>query len=104
MTFGERISEARKRANLSQKELANRIKKEDGNPISPQYLNDLERDRRNPPSEDMLEQFAQALEIPVDVLHFLAGELASSDRDYQADDKTVVEAFIAFRRTLRGAN
>jgi hypothetical protein len=37
---------ARKKLGISQKNLADRIKKEDGQSISPQYLNDIERDRR----------------------------------------------------------
>jgi transcriptional regulator with XRE-family HTH domain len=48
LTFGRVISEARKNRELSQKELAMLVRKEDGNAISPQYLNDLERDRRSP--------------------------------------------------------
>jgi ribosome-binding protein aMBF1 (putative translation factor) len=47
-TFGTIISEARRAAGLSEKELAAKVKKEDGQPISAQYLN-IEHDRRNPP-------------------------------------------------------
>src|SRR3569833_499161 len=46
LSFGRYLSESRKRLGISQKELAGRILKEDGEPISPQYLNDLERARR----------------------------------------------------------
>jgi ribosome-binding protein aMBF1 (putative translation factor) len=45
VTFGQTIADARKRAGLSQKGLAARIKKDDGQSISAQYLHDLERDR-----------------------------------------------------------
>jgi transcriptional regulator with XRE-family HTH domain len=48
-TFGEIVAQARKRKLLSQKELAALIKKEDGQSISAQYLNDIERNRRNAP-------------------------------------------------------
>ena len=51
-------SRAAKRSEL-QKQLAALIKKDDGRPISPQYLNDLEHDRRHPPSEVLLSQFAR---------------------------------------------
>jgi len=44
---------------MSQKELAGKIKKEDGLPISAQYLNDIEHDRRNPPSEFLIAQIAE---------------------------------------------
>jgi transcriptional regulator with XRE-family HTH domain len=47
--FGTLISEARRSKGLSQKDLAAKVKKEDGQAISPQYLNDIEHDRRNPP-------------------------------------------------------
>jgi transcriptional regulator with XRE-family HTH domain len=39
-TFGRIIAEARKALVISQKDLAARINKEDGEAISPQYLND----------------------------------------------------------------
>ena len=54
MTFGETIAGARKDLGVSQRELAMRIVKEDGAPISPQYLNDIERNRRNPPGDHLL--------------------------------------------------
>jgi transcriptional regulator with XRE-family HTH domain len=101
MTFGQIIAEARKKANLSQKELAARIKKEDGQPISPQYLNDIERDRRNPPSDLLIEQFAAILMIEKDVLYFYAGELPSDVKDTQTDSEHVVAAYKAFRKALR---
>jgi len=41
-TFGSKIAEKRKEKGLTQKDLAEKIKKEDGNPISPQYLIDFE--------------------------------------------------------------
>jgi ribosome-binding protein aMBF1 (putative translation factor) len=39
-TVGTIISEARRAAGMSQKDLAAKMKKEDGQPISAQYLND----------------------------------------------------------------
>ena len=102
MTFGRTISEARKRAGLSQRELAARVIKEDGRPISPQYLNDIERDRRNPPSDHMIEQFAELLGVPRDMLYHQAGEVPKDLRDIEADEERVVEAWTAFRRAFRG--
>ena len=43
MTFGQTIARARKDLGVSQRELALKVVKEDGAPISPQYLNDIER-------------------------------------------------------------
>jgi transcriptional regulator with XRE-family HTH domain len=74
-TFGKIISEARRALGLSQKELAGRIKKEDGEAISPQYLNDIEHDRRNPPGEPMIEQLAKELNLAKDFLCIAAGAI-----------------------------
>ena len=41
-TFGSHIAQARKRLAISQKELASKVLREDGQPISPQYSNDRE--------------------------------------------------------------
>ena len=71
-TFGEAVSVARKALGLSQRELAARVKKEDGEQISPQYLNDIERDRRSAPSQHLILQFAQVLKLEPDYLFALA--------------------------------
>jgi len=101
-TFGETITQARRRAGLSQKDVAAHILKEDGSPISPQYLNDLEHDRRNPPAEALLAQFAERLDVPLDYLCFVAGQLPQDLRESSAQPERVAVAFRAFRRTLRG--
>ena len=102
-TFGALIADARERRAQSQKELAALIKKEDGQPISPQYLNDIERDRRNPPSEHLIRQFAEALDIDVDRLCFAAGTVPSDLRHdvIRADPDSCNAAFKAFRRAIR---
>src|SRR5215472_8301550 len=103
-SFGQVLSAARRGAGLSQRELAARILKEDGEPISPQYLNDLERDRRNPPAPHFLTQFAEVLDVPEEYLDFVAGQLPAdlrnSEQRYAPDQ--VQAAFQAFRRSLRG--
>ena len=104
MTFGDVIAEARKKASLSQKDLATRIKKEDGSPISPQYLNDIEHDRRNPPSEFILRQFAKELNLPFEYLLFFAGELPRDvldSRHSPPQPEDVEAAFRAFRKALK---
>lgn len=100
MTVGQAIAQARKKLEISQKELARRVTKEDGAPISPQYLNDIERDRRNPPSSYLLDQFAAALEIPHEYLHFLARQLPEDLPEGDYNPETVQSAFRAFRREL----
>lgn len=103
-TFGRVISETRKTRGLSQKELAGSIMKDDGTAISAQYLNDIEHDRRNPPSEYILEQFAQILKVNEDYLYFLAGQFPSNLRDDSYERNRVEAAFKAFRRALKGGN
>lgn len=105
-SFGSVIASARKEQKLSQKELAERILKEDGQPITPQYLNDIEHNRRSPSSDFLVRQFAKVLKHPemsVDLLTALAGVLTEADRKLvqNADPGQVVQAFHAFRTTLR---
>ena len=103
MSFGQIIVEARKRARISQKELATRIKKEDGTKISPQYLNDIERDRRNPPSEYLINQLARELDLAKEYLILAAGTLPSEIQMKltDSDPKLVVRAFRAFRKNIK---
>jgi transcriptional regulator with XRE-family HTH domain len=104
MTFGQAVSSARKKKQLSQKQLASMILKDDGNPISPQYLNDIERDRRNPPGEYLLGQFAKVLELPEEYLYFLANEIPPKYRQVPPKDPLqVLQAFEAFARSYRRA-
>ena len=100
-TFGQTITAARRRPGMSQKDLPARIYKEDGTPISPQYLNDLEHDRRNPPAEHMLAQFAGLLGLEPDYLCFVAGQLPPDLRQSSYAPERVAVAFRAFRKSLK---
>lgn len=104
MKFGQVIAEARRNLRLNQKELAARIIKEDGKPISPQYLNDLEHDRRDPPPEYLLRKFAAELDLSLEYLLFLAGEFPEDLKRERAahEPKDVEAAFRAFRQALKG--
>ena len=88
-TFGGVIAEARKDRGLNQKELASLIKREDGAPISPQYLNDIEHDRRSPSSERLVRQFADVLGIDPDYLYHLADRLPEDIRKSGLSQKQV---------------
>jgi transcriptional regulator with XRE-family HTH domain len=103
MTFGQVIADARKKLGLSQKELAARIKKEEGGAISPQYLNDIERDRRNPPSEFLIEQFAKELKLSREYLILAAGTLPEELKKILtgSDPQAVEKAFKVFRRQIK---
>ena len=102
MTFGEVIAQARKDKKLSQKQMASVIVKEEGGSISAQYLNDIEHDRRNPPSEYIIRQVAKILELDQDYLFYLAGRLPSDMLDLGRGEKEVSQAMKVFRRNLRG--
>ena len=99
-TFGGAIAHARKDRGLSQKELASRIKREDGVPISPQYLNDIEHDRRSPSSDRLVGQFATMLGIDLDYLYFLADRVPEDLRKSGLSQQEVSEGMMAFRRRL----
>src|SRR6266566_2963368 len=103
MTFGQVIAQKRKEAGLSQKELALKLRKEDGTPISPQYLNDIEHDRRNPPGEFLIEQFARVLGLDKDYLCLAAGTVPRQEKRAIAstDPDKVVAAFKVFRKKIR---
>jgi transcriptional regulator with XRE-family HTH domain len=100
MSFGSLVAEARKRAKLSQKELAARVKKENGVPISPQYLNDIEHDRRNAPAH-LIEEFAKVLQIQPDLLYYWAGTLPHDLRREKVDPERVASAYKAFRKAFK---
>lgn len=86
---------------LSQKELAARIiKEDDGTAISPQYLNDIEHDRRNPTSDHLIRQFAKALGVEEDLLFVFAGKIPDDIVKRIKDAQTAANAFTNFRKTV----
>jgi transcriptional regulator with XRE-family HTH domain len=103
-SFGSLISTARKRRKLSQRQLAALIMKEnDREPISAQYLNDIEHDRRNPPSEYIIAQLARELGLSKDRLCLIAGTLPAEDHEIisSAQPEVVESAWTLFRRNIR---
>jgi transcriptional regulator with XRE-family HTH domain len=101
-TFGTIIADARKAAGISQRELATRIKKEDGTSISAQYLNDVEHDRRNPPSEFLIGQLATILKLSKDRLCAAAGTLPEDLKKLATTQPDKFElAFKAFRKNVK---
>jgi transcriptional regulator with XRE-family HTH domain len=100
LTLGELISSQRKALGLSQKELAVQIlREEDGKPISPQYLNDIEHDRRTPSSDGIIRQIARILEVEADYLFFLAGTIPEEYRKQRRSQEEVVGVLSAFRKS-----
>jgi transcriptional regulator with XRE-family HTH domain len=100
-TFGEVIAEARKKAKLTQRQLAARIKSEEGRHISGPYLNDIEHNFRHPPRGYLLEQFAKELDLDVDLLYFLAKELPVELDPTKVSEEQGVAAYRAFRHQLQ---
>jgi transcriptional regulator with XRE-family HTH domain len=99
-TLGRAIAEARRGKGLSQKELAALIQKEEGGAISPQYLNDIEHDRRSPTSDNLIRQFAKALGEREEYLFVLAGKIPDDLRSKAGDRDQIVEGFANFRRAI----
>src|SRR5215472_13515919 len=98
-TFGSYISQQRRARGLSQKQLAEEIRREEGGSISPQYLNDIEHDRRSPSSDHMIQQFAGVLKVSANYLYYLAGRMPAQIRRANMPPNDVDEWVSAFRRT-----
>ena len=98
-TLGQVLAGARKQRKLSLREVVPKIRKEDGAPISPQYLNDIEHGRRIP-SPEVLDALAGFYDLPTDYLHFLAGSMPPDLKSVVASKADVLAAYQAFRRKL----
>jgi transcriptional regulator with XRE-family HTH domain len=79
--LGDVINQERRKRRWSLRHLAENIKKEDGTPISPQYLNDIELNRRSP-SIHVLREIARQLELDFDKLLLLVGAGEKVVREY----------------------
>lgn len=102
-SFGSAVASARKNKGWSQKELATKIiKEEDQAAITPQYLNDIEHNRRSPTSSHLVKQFSRVLDIDAEILFAIIGMLPEKERRLvsKSTPEAVGDAFIAFRRTL----
>jgi transcriptional regulator with XRE-family HTH domain len=100
-TFGEVIAEARKKAHLTQRQLAAHIRNEEGKGISGPYLNDIEHNFRHPPRRYLLEQFARELDLDIDLLYFLAKQLPVEIDMNNVSEEQGVAAYRAFRHALK---
>ncbi|MDC0750006.1 helix-turn-helix domain-containing protein [Polyangium mundeleinium] len=71
--LGALLRESRQKRGMSLRQFGERLQKEDGSSLSPQYLNDIEHGRRNPPDDCILKQMAEVLGLDVQVLLAMAG-------------------------------
>jgi transcriptional regulator with XRE-family HTH domain len=101
LTFGNFIVRRRKELELTQKDVAARIKQDDGNPLSVQYLSDIEHGRRGAPPDYVIKQLARVLRLELDLLYFRAGRLPLDIRSHTVSDERAVAACRAFRSALR---
>jgi transcriptional regulator with XRE-family HTH domain len=98
MLFGDYIREKRKERNLTLLEIAEAM-----NPkITPVYLSDIEKNRRNPPEKAMLDQFSTILRL-TDSEHHEMMDLAGAARnqvspDLQSYIMDTPEARVALRK------
>src|SRR5919109_5208212 len=79
--LGEVIKQARQARRLTLRRLADQVAKEDGTPISPQYLFDIEVHHRVP-APHVLRELARVLELDYDALLALAGAADAVGRGY----------------------
>lgn len=94
LTFGSIIAETRKKKNVSQKELATKLG------ISPQYLNDIEHNKRNPSSQQLIDQIAETLDLESEYLCYLAGRLPEEIINMKLDKDSFQTAWVAFRKNI----
>ncbi|MEX2177770.1 MAG: helix-turn-helix transcriptional regulator [Gemmatimonadaceae bacterium] len=99
-SFGDVVAAERKRRVWSLRELADRVPSEKGSPISPQYLNDIEHNRRVP-AELVIEGLAKALGLTKDYLFHLAGKLPPDLAAKGSSPAVIEQAYKAFRKNLR---
>ena len=98
--LGDVIHQARRARRWSLRHLAALVPKEDGTPISQQYLNDIELHRRTP-SPQVLQGLATALELDYDALLLLAGGGEAVVRAYFADHPQQAEAVVQLFRVAK---
>jgi transcriptional regulator with XRE-family HTH domain len=85
-SFGETLRDARIKKGVSLRSLAAELK------ITPSYLSDIENDRRIP-SEDVLQQLANLLNLNFDDMMAQAGRFGEEAERYLKQQPTAVKLF-----------
>jgi transcriptional regulator with XRE-family HTH domain len=102
-TLGQLLVRRRKELGIKQKEMAAMIRNRDGKPLLATYLNYLEYDRGKPP-DYLIDQMAELLKMPHDVLYFYVRRLPNDigPKD-SVDQERIVAAYEALRGELNGS-
>jgi transcriptional regulator with XRE-family HTH domain len=98
--LGDTIHQARLARKLTLRQLADQVTKDDGTPISPQYLNDIELHHRVP-TPHVLRDLARVLELDADTLLALSGAADVVVREYVASHPEQAEAVIRLFRAAQ---
>ena len=98
--LGDIINQERRARRWSLRQLAAQVHKEDGTPISPQYLNDIELNRRIP-APHVLRELAQLLELDEDHMLMLAGGGEAVVRKYFETHREREEAVVDLFRKAK---
>ena len=99
-TLGTAVRQRRKALGLTQRELAARVRFEDGRSISATYLCLIEHDLYKP-RQHIIPQFARVLGTNPDVLFYRVGRVPPDVCEFDATNEQLEAAFEAFRRVLR---
>jgi transcriptional regulator with XRE-family HTH domain len=98
--LGDAIHQARRVRKLTLRQVADQVTKDDGTPISPQYLNDIELHHRVP-TPHVLRELARVLELDADTLLATAGAADVVVREYLASHPEQAEAVIQLFRAAK---
>ena len=97
-TFGSYIRSLRIDSGIGQRELAKKID------ISPSYLNDLEKNKRNAPKVELINKFSVLLKADLELLYNLAG---NSNKSIPPDLSEYIDnnpKIISLIRSLKNRN
>lgn len=93
--FGSKIKAKRLQLGLSLRKVCAVVNNDEGNPISVSYLNDIEQERRKPPSGKIVVQLAEVLGLGSQDLLNLAGKVNPAIEEAVNKD---AEVGVLFRR------